>query len=275
MGHVFPRDRTVASPAVAIFSREALDAWASASKSHGEAARAVDGYVKHPDVAGYALDIRHMNVDSLPPFPPALLVNAFGNFLRTLPDRLPHVTSLWIDLDRSVFPAANDARLVRNHPALSRVPHVQIGPPDPWSTEEIPMNLAAALWFPEPAQCAVGVRWLALQDEPFARDFAGFLKALARVVDTLPPGETQVAVSDAVGLWLHCLSIDREQRADVFAAAATLPPLDRGADPGGGAEQILRSALRHEAFGELFDALDAEDGWASATAAFRDPAPRP
>lgn len=273
--HLFSPARIAGSPEAAPFSRKSLKTWAGLSGSHAEAARAVDAYHKDPGIAGHALDVRRMRLDSLPPFPPALLVNAFGNSLRTLPDELPPVRSLWIDLDRSAFPAEGDAQLVRSHPALSRVPHVQIGAPDPWSRTELPLHLAAALWFPEPAQCAVGARWLAHHGEPHARDFAVFLKALARVVTTLAPGGARVAVCDAVGLWLECLSLDPEERADVFAAAATLPLLDRGTDPGGGAEQVVRVALRDEAFGSLEDALEAEPAWAFLAGALTDRAQAP
>lgn len=241
-------------PAPVPVNRLALATWAArgGAEPRGEAVRAVVEYRRDPDAVHHALDLRRMGLTELPPLPKAALIDARENPLKTLPASLPDVSSFWIDLDRTLFSAGQDALLVRSHPALARIPYVQIGVPNPWKTTGMPPHVIAALWSPEPAQCAVAAQWLAHEGEPHAGDFADFMKATAMAIATAVPAGAQASIGHGIAVWLHKLLSDPERRAAAFAAAGAMAALDHGE-----ATPDLWRALHQDAFRPLLALFDA------------------
>lgn len=212
-------------PLDAPFSEAALEAWVQGgepSEQRSEAARCLREFMRDPESSDLALSFRNLHLRALPPLSkdfPATLIDAFGNPLRTLPTHLPFVTSLWIDLDTDKFPQRRHAAIAST-PPFRDVPHLEIGRPDPWREEHIPLHLAVAMWFPEESQCRVATQWNGIWLDDFAQTFAVFLQKLARGADKAGFAESRESFRASVASWLSDVRDDDRLLAKTFEAGA-------------------------------------------------------
>lgn len=209
--------------ASAPFSDAALEGWATRgqpSEQRAEAVRRVRAFMADPDACNWSLSLRNLHLRELPPLSPHFpmtLLDAFGNPLRLLPPQLPQVTWMWIDLAPDKFPTRRHAELMRT-PPLRDVPYLEIGLPDPWREEHIPLPLGVAMWSPAEVQCAVASEWSGVWLHEGAVTLSILLHKLARAETKADLAESREAFRAGVAAWLAELREDEDLLEKTFEA---------------------------------------------------------